>query len=187
MKHLLIIDIEATCYEKKEEAPKTFISEIIEIGAVVVNTETFQIVEEYQSFVKPELFPTLSPYCKQLTTISQEQADNGKDIETALEEIGNLYQKYDCVFASWGFYDKKIFKLTCQRLLISYPLGEEHISLKHQHGEWKNKRPMGMGKALEEHKLPLIGTHHRGIDDARNISQIACYMIQNGWSHPSLF
>jgi inhibitor of KinA sporulation pathway (predicted exonuclease) len=34
-----------------------------------------------------------------------------------------------------------------------------------------------MGKALNILKLPLEGTHHRGIDDAKNISKIfkACF------------
>ncbi|HWO78436.1 MAG TPA: 3'-5' exonuclease, partial [Bacillus sp. (in: firmicutes)] len=34
------------------------------------------------------------------------------------------------------------------------------------------ERGVGMARALEMLKLPLEGTHHRGIDDARNIAKI---------------
>ena len=30
-----------------------------------------------------------------------------------------------------------------------------------------------MAKALEHFEMPLVGTHHRSIDDARNIAGIA--------------
>jgi len=36
----------------------------------------------------------------------------------------------------------------------------------------KLTRPVGMAQALKELGLPLEGTHHRGIDDARNIAHI---------------
>ena len=48
-----------------------------------------------------------------------------------------------------------------------------HISLKHQYAEIKGlRKPIGMGRALKKERLELDGTHHRGIDDARNISKI---------------
>tara|TARA_B110000211_G_C14076989_1_gene552569 strand:+ start:193 stop:360 length:168 start_codon:yes stop_codon:yes gene_type:complete len=46
------------------------------------------------------------------------------------------------------------------------------MSIKHQHGEITNKKPMGMGRALKAEGFRLDGTHHRGIDDARNIVKI---------------
>lgn len=196
MKHLLIIDLESTCFKRGTE-PRNFFSEIIEIGAVVLNTETFEIVEEYQTFVKPVLFPTLSEFCINLTTITQVEVNHGKSIKDAMNEVASLYNKYDCVFASWGFYDKKQFKLVCDRFSLNYPFGHAHISLKHEHADWVNsmnykhkdlmkrvhRRPMGMEKALKLHDLLLEGTHHRGIDDARNISKIASHMISSGWKH----
>lgn len=39
---------------------------------------------------------------------------------------------------------------------------------------WENdrKRGVGMERALSMLELPLEGTHHRGIDDAKNIAKI---------------
>jgi inhibitor of KinA sporulation pathway (predicted exonuclease) len=50
---------------------------------------------------------------------------------------------------------------------------KNHISLKHQYAEIKGlRRAIGMKNALMEEGILLSGTHHRGIDDARNITQI---------------
>lgn len=185
MKNLLIIDLESTCYKRGEE-PKNFISEIIEIGAVVLDPRTFEIIDEYQAFIKPVIFPKLTDFCKELTTITQEQVDAGKNVEIAMKEINAFQQKHSAVFVSWGFYDKKQFKNVCNHFNISYPFDNKHISIKHEHGTLHNKRPMGMGKALKKHNIPLDGTHHRGIDDARNISKIATVMIKNNWTHKDL-
>lgn len=184
MKNLLIIDLESTCYEQGNE-PNSFFSEIIEIGAVVLNTETFEVIEEFQTFVKPVLFPALSDFCLNLTTITQEQVDNAPSFKEAIQAIKSVYERYDCVFASWGFYDKNQFKKVCDKFRVAYPFGKDHISLKHEHGNFVNKHPMGMERALKDYKIPLDGTHHRGIDDARNIAKIATEMIQRGWSHPN--
>lgn len=182
MKNLLIIDLESTCYERGKE-PKGFFSEIIEIGAVVLDTKTFEIVDEYQTFIKPVVFPKLSNFCKELTTITQEQASNGKAFEDAITEIKEFYQKHQAIFSSWGFYDKKQFKSVCEKFKVDYPFGNEHISIKHTHGDFYKKRPMGMERALKMHGLELGGTHHRGIDDARNIAKIATQMIKDGWKY----
>lgn len=59
-----------------------------------------------------------------------------------------------------------------------------HISLKHQYAEIKGwKQGVGMAAALRHEKLKLEGTHHRGIDDARNIAKlfITCF---DQWKKP---
>lgn len=181
MKNLLIIDLESTCYQREQE-PNNFFSEIIEIGAVVLDKETLEGIEEYQCFVKPVLFPQLSNFCKELTTITQEQVDYGIPLSQALEEIGSLARKHDALFCSWGFYDRQQFKRVCERFGLVYPFRKEHVSLKHVHSEfYQLPRKLGMEQALRHHQIPLKGIHHRGIDDARNIAKIARQMIIEGW------
>ena len=38
----------------------------------------------------------------------------------------------------------------------------------------------GMGAALRRVGLPLVGTHHRGIDDARNIVRLLRWTLERG-------
>ncbi|SFJ17301.1 3'-5' exonuclease [Thermoflavimicrobium dichotomicum] len=181
IRYLLILDVESTCYENGQE-PKHFFSEIIEVGAVVFDVEERKIVEEYQCFVKPVLFPQLSDFCKKLTTISQDQVDQGLSLFEAVRELSHLSLKYQALFCSWGYYDRRQFHSVCSRLKVPYPFSDQHISLKHAHRDFYHlKRKMGMKAALKYHGLSLDGTHHRGIDDARNIAKIVNQMLSDGW------
>ncbi|WP_196890334.1 3'-5' exonuclease family protein [Aureivirga marina] len=56
---------------------------------------------------------------------------------------------------------------------MNYHWVSNHISLKHQYTSVSGaKRNMGMKGALLKEGFSLDGTHHRGIDDARNINKI---------------
>jgi inhibitor of KinA sporulation pathway (predicted exonuclease) len=49
---------------------------------------------------------------------------------------------------------------------------DNHHSIKHDFAKIKNIKACGMSKALNILGISLDGTHHRGIDDALNISKI---------------
>lgn len=186
MKNLLIVDLEATCFERGQE-PAGFFSEIIEIGAVVLNTTSRAATAEYEAIVKPVLFPLLSAFCTRLTTIRQADVDAGVPLASALAELGALYNPTGAVFASWGFYDQRQLARVCARFGLEYPFAAEHISLKHSHAEfYRLSHPLGMDGALRRHQIPLVGTHHRGLDDARNIARIAARMLADGWTDDAL-
>lgn len=176
----IIFDLEATCWENRSNQN---ISEIIEIGAVCINAEGAK-ESEFSAFIKPKLNPMLSDFCTQLTSIKQSDVDAAEDFETVLpkflEWIGEGQPFWLC---SWGFYDCKQLKQDCTLHNLSTAWLKNHISLKHQHGKIKNlNRPLGMDGALRMEGLQLIGTHHRGIDDARNISSIFLKHF-NSWEY----
>ena len=66
----IVLDLEATC----EKDNPHFNKEIIEIGAVKL-TDSFEIIDTYDAFVRPILNPTLSAFCMELTTIQQSDVD----------------------------------------------------------------------------------------------------------------
>ena len=177
----IILDLEATCWATRTEKQ----SEIIEIGAVEVNADR-QLVSEFCEFVKPEIHPQLSDFCIELTTITQQQVDDADHfthvIERFKEWIGVGQSPY--MLCSWGFYDRKKLEEDCQRFGHSIDWLRHHISVKHQHGKFSGlKRPVGMGRALAYENIPLDGTHHRGIDDARNITKIFLKYFDQ-WVYP---
>lgn len=177
----IIVDLEATCWEDKGPRYK---SEIIEIGAVCIN-EQGKTESEFCEFVKPTLNPILSEFCKQLTTISQANVDAAgsfKEVITRFKSWINTEEDY--VLCSWGFYDKSQFKSDCELHRLDTNWLNHHISLKHQYADVKNlSRPIGMGGALKMEQLKLEGTHHRGIDDARNIARIFTRHMGQ-WKYP---
>jgi 3'-5' exoribonuclease 1 len=166
----IILDLEATCWQEKGLKNK---SEIIEIGAIKIN-QSQQLISQFSSFVKPSLHPVLSPFCTQLTSIQQKDMELAETFPTVLRQFKewiNVEEAY--VLCSWGFYDKQQFKQDCLLHHLETNWLEQHISLKHQHATIKGlKKPMGMAGALYIEGLTLEGTHHRGIDDAKNIAKI---------------
>jgi len=73
-RRLLVVDLEATCSDDGS-VPKHEM-EIIEIGAVLVESAGLRPVAEFQSFVRPGLHPRLTPFCTELTTIRQSDVDD---------------------------------------------------------------------------------------------------------------
>ena len=69
----IIVDFEATCCDSGT-VPRNE-TEIIEIGAVALDGQGPGIRDEYQSFIKPVRHQTLTGFCKQLTSITQEMVD----------------------------------------------------------------------------------------------------------------
>jgi len=61
---------EATCDDRQRGEPK-YPHEIIEFPAVIIDSETLMTVDTFQSYVRPVLNRILTPFCVNLTGISQ--------------------------------------------------------------------------------------------------------------------
>lgn len=166
----IVFDLEATCWRDRTQKKQ---SEIIEIGAVAIN-EQGNIIDEFAAFSRPQLNPILSPFCTELTTITQADVERAQAFPEVLKSFTDwidLSNEY--LLCSWGFYDRNQLEKDCSLHQLEIAWLAKHISVKHQYAKIvHSKKPMGMAKALQKEGLPLVGTHHRGIDDARNIAQI---------------
>jgi 3'-5' exoribonuclease 1 len=168
----IIFDLEATCWAKEEAKDKQ--SEVIEIGAVKLD-DNLNVVSEFQTFVKPSLNPILSEFCTNLTSIKQVEVDLAPTSKEALTKFYNWLSdngKSKYWLCSWGFYDKKMLNRQCQMNYMATGWLKWHISIKHQYAEINGITPTGMKGILDSLGIELEGTHHRGIDDARNITKI---------------
>ncbi len=172
----IILDLEATCWENKGHGNK---NEIIEIGAVRINSDG-KIESEFSEFIKPILNPVLSDFCMGLTSIKQDDVDYSDKFDKVIERFKNWIGSDEYVLCSWGFYDKTQFESDCNLHKLDTTWLKNHISLKHQYTGIKNiKKHIGMSGALSMEKLTLEGTHHRGIDDAKNIAKIFLKQFNN--------
>ena len=166
----VIVDLEATCWEQKKGRK----NEIIEIGAVLIDDQK-QPLDEFNQIIKPVINPKLSDFCIELTTITQEMVDNGNHFIEALTDFIKWIEHYgnDYLLCSWGYYDKNQFISDCEVHNHNTDWLHQHISIKHQYALIKSlRRPVGMKTALKMEEIPMEGTHHRGIDDAKNISKV---------------
>lgn len=151
--------------------------EIIEIGAVELLSADAEPSREFGRFVRPILNPTLSDFCTTLTHIRQSDVDSAESFSSVFAEfLAWIGMDSPFTLCSWGSYDLGQFLQDLERHGLPTPAGFDtahHINLKKRFAEFYGTRPLGMAGALRHLGLPLIGQHHRGIDDAKNIAALA--------------
>jgi inhibitor of KinA sporulation pathway (predicted exonuclease) len=175
-KYYLIIDLEATCCDRETIQREEM--ETIEIGAVLIDADGLKIIDEYSIFIRPKLNPILTEFCKTLTTITQDDVDKAVGYIEAMERFKSWFRQYDdFLFCSWGDYDKYQFKRDCELHKIEYPFGSEHLNIKKEFAKKQGVKPCGLDRALDMVGLKLLGTHHLGIDDARNMGHLMPYIV----------
>ncbi len=78
MSYFIIFDLEFTTWEGAMESGwsgENEFREIVQIGALKISNDNFDVIEELNVLVKPKINPVLSDYFQRLTHISQEQVD----------------------------------------------------------------------------------------------------------------
>ena len=184
-RYLYCVDLEATCDEVDEsESTRSLIvtpdqMETIEIGLVVIDLESVEIVDEFQRFVRPQINPTLNTFCKKLTSIQQADVDGARTYQKVGDELRTFAASYpDAAWASWGDYDARQLErdagfAACPSLLEGVP----HFNARKWHAGLYDDRPKGLKQTVESLDMVWQGTYHRGIDDARNVVFITRGML----------
>lgn len=146
---------------------------IIQIGAVVGNLVSGQILEEYSAYINCE--EILDPFIINLTGIKQENVDNGINLFTAYEQLKELHKKHECFRNPlvWGSGDtlclKKQLHITDEELFL---FGRRWIDVKTVFisYRWANNlsHQAGLAKALTKLGMQFDGKKHDGRADAKN-------------------
>lgn len=172
--YYLVVDLEATCDDLG--AVPRHETEIIEIGAVLVEGRRLRPIAELMMFVRPILHPDLTPFCKQLTTIAQADVDAAPTFPIAAARLAAFGR--GALFCSWGNYDRNQLAADARRHGIEPPLGPAHCNLKEAFARARgSRRGLGTYSAMRSIGIEPSGTHHRGIDDARNIARMLPFVL----------
>ena len=174
--HLLIIDLEATCWDGPPPAGET--SEIIEIGVCPLELSTGRRLGKRSILIKPTR-SHVSDFCTRLTTLTADQLAGGVTFTQACEILRREYQSRERVWASFGDYDRTMFQMQCEATGVPYPFGPRHLNVKTLFALARGlPHEIGMAEALALMGVPLEGTHHRGDDDAWNIAGILAELVK---------
>ena len=175
--HVLVIDIESTCWEGGFP-PRGQANDIIEIGLTPLELNTGRRLEKRSILVRPER-SKVSPFCTQLTTLTQEQVESGVRFKDACKLLEDEYHSQDRLWVSYGDYDRRQFEKQCRDEGVRYPFGPSHLNVKTlfsiSHGL---QSEVGLPQAMALLGLPLEGTHHRGHDDAWNIAAVFWELVK---------
>jgi inhibitor of KinA sporulation pathway (predicted exonuclease) len=172
---ILVIDVESTCWEG--DPPEGQESEIIEIGLCILDVATGKRLDNPSILVSP-VKSTVSDYCTWLTTLTQQEVDDGLSLLEACQLLRDKYQPRQRLWASYGDYDRLQFERCCTAQNIEYPFGTGHINVKSLFAVTRAmSREVGLDRAMHILGWPLEGTHHRGGDDAWNIARILGHIL----------
>ncbi|OAB50028.1 exonuclease domain-containing protein [Pseudomonas thivervalensis] len=173
MPHWLVIDLEATTDEGGWPVTEM---EIIEIGATLVNRDGRE-VDHFQRFVRPLRRPLLTPFCRELTHITQANIDSA----APLTEVWPAFERWLAPYhpkleswVSWGDYDRKQLLQEWQhQQLHSVLVQVPHMNLKQRFAKARRlERPLGLNGALQLAGLQFCGQQHRALEDARNTARL---------------
>lgn len=175
---LLVVDIEATCW--LGHPPPGEQNEIIEIGVCLLSFKTGAISGKRSILIKPTR-SRVSPFCTELTTLTQDDVDAGMTFAQACDLLRTEYDAAARVWSSWGSYDKRMIAEQCAAFGVDYPFSFVHVNLKKVFRKvYRVKQAPALALALEAATLPIIGTPHRGADDAYNTAALAAEMLKLG-------
>jgi inhibitor of KinA sporulation pathway (predicted exonuclease) len=172
---IIVIDVEATCWE--DHPPDKEESEIIEIGLCVVDVQRGERIGRERIVVKPSR-SRVSPFCTQLTGLTQAEVETGRSFGDACRYLGQHYHTRQRTWASYGDYDRRQFERQCQRDTVPYPFGPTHLNVKNLCALRSTlEHEVSLAKALEYCGRRFDGTPHRGVDDAWNIAGLLILLL----------
>ncbi|KAB0499616.1 exonuclease domain-containing protein [Pseudomonas vancouverensis] len=172
MPHWLVIDLEATTDEGGWPVTEM---EIIEIGATLVDNKGREL-DHFQRFVRPTRRPLLTPFCRELTHITQANVDAAQALQDVWLAFEHWLGQHPPLqgWVSWGDYDRKQLLQEWQRLQLASVLANvPHMNLKQRFAKVRRlERPLGLNGALQLAGLQFSGQQHRALEDARNTARL---------------
>ena len=168
-RHLIAVDLEATCWKKGVFSRK---KETIEIGAVRLHLERAESTwPGFQTFVRPLRLPRLSSFCRELTGIAQEDVDAAPAFPEAMQRFLEWSQPLEqAVLAAWSRYDLWQIDLDLDAYRLPR-LGLPFLDVKKLAGRIAGSRSFEeTARALGADDVQM--PRHRALADARRTARI---------------
>jgi inhibitor of KinA sporulation pathway (predicted exonuclease) len=187
--YLCVLDFEATCWNDNSK-PKSQM-EIIEFPSVlykideVNSTQTF--ISEFAKYVRPTINKTLSPFCTELTGITQTVVNSADTFKYVYDQHikwleTNVPTNSTLIIATCGHWDlrtqlpRELKNKNCK----AHSYYSKYINVKDEFENFYKMKAGGMVGMLDKLGLKLDGRHHSGIDDTKNIAKITIHLINSG-------
>jgi len=180
---LAIIDLEFTVPPNFGK-PRAFFPEVIEFGAVLIDSDSHEIVTKINTFVKPTKWPRITKETTDVTGIHQSDIDAcSTTLESVLSDLGKITSS-DLIFIAWGQEDRKVLLENCLRYGISFPFNPfSYIDLLDEYMKMHRlEKKVSLKNAIEQCGFVPSGISHAALDDAINTLSVLKTMIDNGWT-----
>lgn len=176
---IVVIDVESTCWEENQQ-PRGVPSEIIEIGACLLDLRTFERGAPVSIVVRPGL-SAVSPFCTKLTGLTQEKVTGpgALTLEQACDKLVKEFRTKERAWASFGDYDRDQFDRCCKLVGVDYPFGRTHQNIKALLSLVLHRGDvLPLDEAVKKLGLRFDGRHHSGSDDAKNAAGVLAEILR---------
>lgn len=128
-------------------------------------------------------FPRLSPACKNLTMINQEDIDAGIPFGDMLIKLAEVYKAGETGLVAWGNSDREVVENCCAKYKLPCPFNwADYIDLAEEYKAfYRHERRISLKHAVEERQIERKGFYHLALDDAENTALIVMRMLEEGW------
>ena len=112
-----VIDFEFTFYKRPVGRPRGFFNEIIEAGAVLLDsggTETGRM----HAFVRPHFYPKQAKDAYDFCMITEKEMKKAIEFPEMVRQISALYTPGNCYFVTWGNEDFRVLDIGCRRTAL---------------------------------------------------------------------
>ncbi|MFQ7575692.1 MAG: exonuclease domain-containing protein [Lachnospira sp.] len=172
----IVLDLEWNQSPEGKECSKSNIPfEIIQIGAVKLDDQ-FNIVSEFDRYVRPKLYEKLHKKVEEIIDISIEELnEKGEDFVTAADDFFEWCGS-DFTFCTWGGTDLIELQRNCAYYKVNYKFPRPFLfydlqklySINFSDG----KTRITLQHAVEEQQISSDFEYHRALNDARYSAMI---------------
>lgn len=177
---LCIVDFEASINESNGS------HEMTEFPLILLSTATpsLDLIDEFHTFIRPQRNTTW----KNKKDIPQRVLDESPTFPEAWQNLLSFLDRYgvtesNALAITCGDWDFRAMLPTEQSFhnIERLALFENWCNIKQAFKTFTGKKADSMVRMLNVIGQEVIGTHHSGIDDARNIASIARWLCQQGY------
>ncbi|KAK7313091.1 hypothetical protein VNO77_37489 [Canavalia gladiata] len=170
--------------------------EILEFPVLLISAKTMQVEDVFHRFVRPSKMSEqrINEYIEGkygkfgVDRVWHDTAIPFKEVIQQFEAWLMQHQLWmgrelnDAAFVTCGNWDLKTkVPQQCEVSKIKLPpYFMEWINLKDVYLNFYNRRANGMVTMMKELQIPLMGSHHLGIDDTKNIARVLQHMLVDG-------
>ncbi len=149
--------------------------EIIQIGAVKLD-ENFRTIKTMDTLVKPEIYPDLNPFIKNLTGLTTEKLETAKPFKDAYVEFIDFFQCERNILCVWGVADiKELFRNMNYHKLDASVIPKEYINIQHYTSKELNFPKginIGLSNAVDLLNIPSQDKFHDAFTDAYYTAEV---------------
>ena len=150
--------------------------EIIQIGAIKLDSH-FNIIDTFNSYVKPQLYKSIHPFVGKMTGIKSEDVMDAPSFPQVYKEFKKFVStKKNTVLCVWGTGDlKELFRnITCYDLPYK-TLTKSYINIQHYASRYFNNpagKSIGLQNAIQILNLDQDKSYHNALNDAYYTAQV---------------